>query len=140
MQKIYVDTNIFLDFWLDRKTKIAPAGLFAEKMFEDLTECKYFLVTSNYIMMEIKENINFFEEVRDLFETLRSAEKIKVIKIKQGMIDKAKKIASKKDVPIHDAIHAIVAKSEGAILVTRDKHFQNIADFITVLKPEELTF
>lgn len=36
-----------------------------------------------------------------------------------------------------DAIHAILAKTEGAVVVTRDKHFANL-DFIKAKRPEEL--
>ncbi|MBN1376781.1 PIN domain-containing protein [Candidatus Woesearchaeota archaeon] len=48
------------------------------------------------------------------------------------------KISRKINIPKNDVLHAILARDNNAILVTRDKHFYKLAEKIIVKKPEEL--
>jgi len=41
-------------------------------------------------------------------------------------------------VPAGDALHAIVARDNDLILVTRDRHFRKLEDISKHYKPEEL--
>ena len=47
-------------------------------------------------------------------------------------------ISQKRNLPKGDAIHAILARDNKAILVSRDKHFQLLKDICIVMKPEEI--
>ncbi len=42
MPKIYVDTNIYLDFFLNRKDKLRPLGDFAFELFKRTLAKSYF--------------------------------------------------------------------------------------------------
>ena len=55
------------------------------------------------------------------------------------MTEEAKKIATERNIPVGDALHAIIARDNNLVLVTRDKHFENIEDISKHFKPEELT-
>ena len=68
MKKIYIDTNIFLDFWFDRSDKIKHFGVFAKQLFEDTMSCKYFLVISDYILAEIEYNFEFTDQIKKLID------------------------------------------------------------------------
>ena len=57
--------------------------------------------------------------------------------INKNQIITAREIKSELNIPFGDALHAIVAKDNDAILITRDKHFLEI-DFIECYKPEDL--
>ena len=50
----------------------------------------------------------------------------------------AKKIAKERDVPAGDALHAIIARDDDLILVTRDRHFRKLEDISKHHKPEEI--
>ena len=76
---------------------------------------------------EIEEDESVFEEK---MKTLTSE------LIKQR--EEAKKIAKERDVPAGDALHAIVARDNDLILVTRDRHFRKLEDISKHYKPEEL--
>ena len=52
--------------------------------------------------------------------------------------DEAKKIAEKRRLPKGDVIHAILARDNKAVLVSRDKHFQLLKDICEVVKPEDI--
>ncbi|MBI3026645.1 PIN domain-containing protein [Candidatus Woesearchaeota archaeon] len=42
--------------------------------------------------------------------------------------EEAKKIAEERNVPAGDALHAIIARDNDLILVTRDSHFRKLED------------
>ena len=46
--------------------------------------------------------------------------------------------AIKKAIPKRDALHALIAKDNNAILVTYDKHFQKLSEIIKPKKPDEI--
>ena len=39
-----------------------------------------------------------------------------------------------------DALHAVLARDNFAVMVTRDKHFLELMDIVEVRKPEDLLF
>jgi len=41
-------------------------------------------------------------------------------------------------VPFFDALHAVLARDNKAIMVTRDKHFDELLDITKYKKPEEI--
>ena len=52
-------------------------------------------------------------------------------------IGKAKDLAQKRDVPKRDALHALIARDNNAVLVTLDNHFRKLTDIITPHSPKE---
>ena len=54
-------------------------------------------------------------------------------------IKEAATLSEEKKVPFGDAVHAILARDNNAIMVTRDHHFSKLKECIIVKKPEELT-
>ena len=53
-------------------------------------------------------------------------------------IKEAKKISEERGLPFGDVMHAILARNNNAILISRDKHFQLLKDICEVVKPEEI--
>ena len=51
--------------------------------------------------------------------------------------DEARKIAEERNLPSGDVLHAILARDNNFILVTRDKHFRELEDITKHYKPEE---
>lgn len=56
----------------------------------------------------------------------------------EKQIGKAKDLASKRKIPKRDAIHALIARDNRAILVTLDRHFKEILDIIKPKRPQDL--
>ena len=138
MKKIYVDTNIFLDYLFDRMVGLVPASYFAERLFDAIFDCKYFLIISELTIKELETHSKMTKDMLlEMFREYEDVGKLEILSIDQKTIDRAKGIAKEKKVPVPDAIHAILAQTAGTIVVTRDKHFANL-DFIKAWKPEEL--
>ena len=45
--------------------------------------------------------------------------------------------ASKRNIPKNDALHALIARDQKAILITMDNHFKEIKDIIEPHSPKE---
>jgi predicted nucleic acid-binding protein len=140
MNRIYVDTDVFLNTWFREMLKLNPAFYRTERLLEKVVECTYYLVISNLTLKELSKKMSL--STNDIkafyFEKYEQMGKLSVVKVTQPMIDQAR------GVPTHltDAVHAVVAKQENAILVTRNiKDFRRAAKKLglRVARPEELT-
>ncbi|MEW6294983.1 MAG: PIN domain-containing protein [Candidatus Diapherotrites archaeon] len=52
----------------------------------------------------------------------------------------AKQIAEKRDLPFNDVFHAVIARDNKALMITRDKQFEELSDIVESKKPEEVIF
>ena len=64
--------------------------------------------------------------------------KMEKVDVSDKQREEAKKIAEEREVPKGDVIHAILARDNNAILISRDKHFQLLKDICEVMKPEDI--
>ena len=51
---------------------------------------------------------------------------------------KAKDISAKRNVPLFDALHAIIARDSKAVMITRDAHFKKLKDITEYKKPDDI--
>ena len=77
------------------------------------------------------------EKIKKTFEVVPSKLLIKV-PISKEQIKEALAISKKLKIPKKDALHAVLSRDNKAILVTRDKHFYELQETVTIRKPEDL--
>ncbi|MFH1752140.1 MAG: PIN domain-containing protein [archaeon] len=133
----YLDTSIWRDYFEDRKNHIKPLG---ELAFQFLKECKkrrFKLVYSDLVVFELKKSYSD-EKIKQLFSPF--ADNLVLAEISEKQRLEAVKLESIKDAHKADILHAIIARDEKAVLVSRDKHFDCLTDIVEVLKPEEVRF
>jgi len=53
-------------------------------------------------------------------------------------IGKAKDLSLKRNIPKRDALHALIARDNRAILVTLDEHYKKLKDIIETKRPQDL--
>lgn len=131
MTKYYIDTCIWRDYVENRKDRFRPLGEWAHRMLNQ------FLVNDDTIIcseMVIRELEVYFDiaYIKNIFSPYKKI--IRTIKIDDIIMFEAKRFRN--TLSKGDAIHAAIAKHTGAILITRDKHFESIG--IEAKKPEEL--
>ena len=134
--KYLIDTSIWVGLYENRNGyHDEPLGDFAFKLFcmikakEDkivITDLTIRELEMNYSMPEIKGMMKPFENI---------LEKL-VVSTEQR--DEAKKIASERNLPKGDVLHAILARDNNYILISRDKHFKQLIDISAHNKPEEI--
>jgi predicted nucleic acid-binding protein len=136
MEKYYIDTSVWIDFYEDRKGyHNEPLGDFAFKLLSLIISKKDKVIITDYLLKEL--NVIYSEEEIDsmfkLFENL-----IEVITVSKLQTEEANKISNEKNVPAGDVLHAIVARDNNLILITRDKHFTELDNISKHYKPEEI--
>ncbi|MCX6804002.1 MAG: type II toxin-antitoxin system VapC family toxin [Candidatus Diapherotrites archaeon] len=139
-QKVLVYTNIFLDYYFDRKSGLLPIGEFAFNFIKDTLSCKYEIIYCEVVLRKLKKNIwNFSDFELTVLSNLRDKNKLVWVNITNADADKAKMMSLERNIPFNDALIALLAKREGATVVTRDNHFfENLGDIVEAFLPEEL--
>ena len=120
--KIYVDTNVYLDFFLERSK-----SRYAERLFRQTLHCKHQIILSDQIVSELIRNISI-DNITALFEMLKH----KIIKIKTE--DEDRNYAKTLNTHYADALHiALAKKSEAEAIITN-----NTKDFELIFKTYRL--
>ncbi len=134
--KYYLDTNIWLDYFEDRSDGLKPLGEFAFQFIRKAIKSNSVLCYSNLVITELNNVLT--KEVVDLrFSAIKN--NLTYFESNKEDYFFAKKIVSSFNIHFADAFHAAIVSRLGAVLITRDKHFDYL-DFIEVKKPEEVLF
>lgn len=135
-EKYYIDTSIWMDLLEDRKGyNDEPLGDYALKLFAMIKSKKHTLVVSDLLIRELESNYSVEEINGMVLPFQKIMEKVFVTKEQR---DEAKRIAEERNVPPGDVLHAIIARDNKYIMVTRDKHFKDLTDVTKHYKPEEI--
>jgi len=113
-QKIYLDTNIYLDYCLNRSTKYLAYGDIAHTIFSRAISCEFTIIISDILLFELEKSLSV-QNITDILSWLGA-------KIERTQITEQDKLQAQ-TIPIHypDNLHFVLAKKEGAILVSNDK-------------------
>ncbi len=137
VEKYYIDTSIWIDLLENRKGyNDEPLGDYALKLFALVKANGYKLVVSDLLIRELESNYSVEEINGMVLPFQKIIEKAFVTKEQR---DESKKVAEERNLPPGDVLHAIVARDNKLIMVTRDKHFKKLGDIVKHYKPEEIT-
>ena len=135
-EKYYLDACIWIDYFENRSDKFRPLGEWALQLINKIICENGIFVLSDHLMNELRVKYSSEEITRSL-AILPEALTIKTGTNRKQALD-ASKLKEKLQIPFGDALHAILAKDNEAILVSRDKHFLELGKLVIVRKPEEL--
>ena len=131
----YIDTCIWIDYLEDRKDKFRPLGDWAHELLQEIVSSKSNICFSEMIEEELLNRYTP-EQITRAIEPFKSI--IKYVKISRNNILEARAISEKFCIHTSDAIHIAIAKENDAIMITRDKHFDNARTIVEVVKPEDI--
>ena len=77
-------------------------------------------------------------KIKSVLAAVKNADLLFKVNIGNTQWKEAHRLARAFSVPSGDALHAILARDNVSILITRDAHFQRLSDICTIKKPEEL--
>jgi predicted nucleic acid-binding protein len=136
-EKYYIDTSIWMDLLEDRKGyNNEPLGDFALKLFSLIKAKKSTLIISDILIREL-EGYYSLEEINGMMLPFQKIIE-KIIATKEQRVE-ARKIAEERNLPPGDCLHAILARDNDFILITRDKDFKLLEDITSHYKPEEIS-
>lgn len=139
--KAFVDTNIFIDYYFDRGNGIVPFGEFTFQFFKNTVECKYFVLVCPQTIKELCKVLKFSEEEvwSNILQNLKTSNKIELIMPSEEQLKEALRLKDAKHVSLNDALFAILARDNNAILVSRDRHHhETLGELVEVVRPEDL--
>lgn len=115
MEKIYVDTNIFLDALLDRKSSSGrDLGTPAMSIFSQADACRFTIILSDWTLEELYCQIDE-DSVKSFFSDLEH----KIIHCEYTEAEKKEAKANSNH--WQDYLHGIIAEREGAdCIITRN--------------------
>lgn len=126
MKIYYLDTSIWLDFFENRDEPNLPKGTWAKKLIEKIIKNESKILFSDNNLLELVNSGYQEFEIEELLSTLKPT--IIFVEATEKEIGKSKDLAQKRDVPKRDALHALIARDNNAILITLDNHFRKLAD------------
>lgn len=132
----YLDTSIWIDLYEDRKGfNGEPLGDYAWDLLAFIMAQRHKVVISDELIRELllRYPLEAINGMMKPFENLF----IKVI-FTAAQISEAKLLSKERLVPVSDALHAIIARGNGCIMIARDKHFLELDDISPHYKPEEI--
>lgn len=127
-----LDTSILLDAYEKR----GQNGEEAFKLILKLIEENAIIILSDIHIKELKDLSYSLDEINSIFRMFKLGN-IKRVHITRNQFKEAKKLAFQKNIPKGDVLHAILSRDNGAIMISRNKHFK-ILSFIDVKTPKEL--
>lgn len=136
---IYVDTNIYLDYFDGRKDNLRPFGEFAYQMLKRTLQCEFRIVISGLVLKELFYN-SYEEKTNKLLPDFYSKNKIIKIPADKKDVKKARDLCRQRRTSFNDTLHAVLAcKANADFLVTRNlKDFYDLQDIIKLKCPENL--
>ncbi|MDO8647134.1 MAG: hypothetical protein Q7R70_01830 [Candidatus Diapherotrites archaeon] len=139
MQKrFYLDTAIWRDYFEDRKDCIRPLGEFAFQFLRNCEKQGCMALYSSLVVQELKTDYSQ-ERISEVFTAFNRI--LVEVQISGAQVSEARKISTNvKETHLKDALHAILARDNKAVMITRDRHFEVLSNIVEVAKPEDIYF
>ncbi|MEK6848885.1 MAG: PIN domain-containing protein [Nanoarchaeota archaeon] len=131
----YLDTSIWLDIFEDRDEAKFPKSQIARALLSKIIKEDDRILCSDMNLAELQD-LGYTEyEFNELIKPFEQA--IIFVDTEEKVIGRAKDISQKRNIPHLDTIHSIIARDNRAILITWDKHFQQLRDIVEPHTPRE---
>lgn len=124
-----------MDYYEDRKDPSKDIGKFAFRLLCRLLASNSCIVVSTFLLYEL-EAYYTLDQIRGI--TIHFEKIMEKVEATQEQKQEAAVLAEKLKVPKGDALHAVLARDNNAVLVSRDKHFQLLKSVCEVVKPEDI--
>lgn len=121
--RYYVDTCVWIDFVEGKE--------YAEELFADIIKYEDTLLISDLVSKEFLryKDYNSISLLLAMFQSKGLLEHIDTYSYQEG---EALTLSLRTSTPKPDALHAILARDNDAILLTKDKHFLKLKDICRI--------
>ena len=136
-EKFYLDSAIWRDYYENRSDRFCPLGEWALRLINNILENKGLILYSDFVVEELKVKYSE-EQISNILEIIKKRNLLLKVDISESQAKEAAIICKQRKIAFGDALHAILARDNNAIMVTRDKHFLELTDIADIRKPEDL--
>lgn len=130
--KYYLDTSVWLDFYEKR----GKNGRSALRLIRKIIEEESVIVYSDLHIKELKFLGYSFDEINKLL-SIAKPDNLRHAHISREQKQESISIAKERNIPKGDALHAILARDNNAVMISRDCHFEKLKDIVLTKSPEE---
>ncbi len=131
-KRYYFDTSIWRDLFEERGMK----GMLAAALISKIAREDDRIFYSSIILRELHAAGYPKDEIKSKFRQFKEILIFADFDYKE--LGKARDIASKRNLPKRDVMHALIALRNKCIVIAHDKHFQRLTDIAKTKKPEEI--
>lgn len=135
MARYYIDTCIWRDYLENREDRFRPLGQWALSLFQLIEENDEKLLYSDIVLDELRKRFSN-TQINELFRSFETS--VEKVNVTQEQTREASLLNQIRKIGFADALHAVLARDNDAILITRDEHFCDLADIASIKKPEDL--
>jgi len=132
MAVYYLDTSILLDYYERRGIN----GRHAFGLIRKIIAFGHIILFSDLHTQELRQLGYSMDEIYSLLRPFKPA--LRTVHIQKSQLSEASFIASRHRIPRRDALHAILARDNSAVLVATDRHFEQIRHICESRRPEEI--
>ena len=136
-QRFYLDTSIWRDYYENRSDSSKQLGRLALQLLLKIIKQDGQIFYSDFVVQELMIKYSK-EEISTIFSIIFNLDLLVKVLISKEQAKEAAVLCKKRNVAFGDALHAILARDNKAIMVTRDKHFKKLKDIAEIKKPEDL--
>ena len=133
----YIDTCIWIDYAENRLNHIRKLGELALDFLNKIVERGDIVICSNIVVKEL-EFCYSEERINEIFAIIEKNNLMIRVSYTSEQIVEAISLANRGGLDFGDTLHAVIARDNKCILVTRDKDFNKLKDLLIILKPEDL--
>jgi len=134
--RYYLDTSIWRDFIEDRDDAHFRKTTLAFGLLSKIIQENNRIIVSDVIVLELMAADYSRQEIDTFLNPLRAV--LTFVEATKRQLRRAKDLAEKRNIPKGDVLHALIARDEHAILVTYDRHFQELLDIVRPMTPRML--
>ncbi|MCD6414603.1 MAG: type II toxin-antitoxin system VapC family toxin [Candidatus Diapherotrites archaeon] len=132
--EVYLDTNVYLDYFLDREDKLVPWNEFAFSLLRKTRECEFTILVSDVVIRELAKVMAMSDgKVEMELSEVLGCKMVKVSSSRKQR-EEAAVISAKYKIPAADVLHSLIALEHGVAIVTRDKHFERLRGILSGLE------
>lgn len=132
-ENYYLDTQT----WLDFAEKRGYNGEIVKRLLQKIIKENKIILYSDFTIRELKKLGYLENEINKILSAAKPNNLKRIHKTKEQFLE-GKKLAKQRNIPLGDAIHAILARDHEATLVSRDSDFQRLKDIVETKTPEDL--
>lgn len=136
VKKYYLDTCIWIDYFENRKDRFRPIGEWAFMLIRKIVGNKDLVLYSDSVQDEL--GLFYSDEQIKKVVSIVPNQLLVHLKASTDQIEESVKLSKKVCIKRMDVLHAILARDNKAVLVTRDKHFYELSEHLVIKKPEDL--
>ena len=135
-KKYYIDACIWRDYFENRSDRFRPLGEWAFRLIKKIIGLGDYILYSELVVRELQKYFSD-DKIKSIFSLVPEESLLKA-SIYPEQTREARFLARKLKIPKQDALHAILARDNKAIMISTDHHYDVLTKIVETYRPQDL--